>query len=57
MLLKSLNIPLSSRPSGSGVIDENNILTIMIHQNFKTALPTKTSINAIFEFLGKFALR
>ena len=57
MLLKSLNIPLSSRPSGSGVIDENNILTIMIHQNFKTALPTKTSFNAIFEFLGQFALR
>ena len=37
-------------PSGLGVIDQNTILTVLIH-NLKTAWPTK-----IFEFLGQFTL-
>ena len=37
------SIKIFSRPSGSWIIDQNNILTVLIH-NLKTAWPTKISM-------------
>ena len=42
------------RPSGSWVIDPNNILTVLIH-NLKTAWPTKISM-PFLSFLGNLLL-
>ena len=53
ILLKSLNIPLS-RPSGSSVIDQNTILTVLIH-NLNTFGLRKFQCH--IEFLGQFTLR